>query len=240
MKHRARHFFACYAHRKVMVAASLVIVLSDYVTPRAIAQGSALPEEDIRGPRTPVIIPSPTGLARVQQLLTSKKVLIATPVAAATGVLIWFLMLRRGNHMMPFNSLEQAREALRRIDADRTTLPADDLAERTAGVVRHFISANFGIAAPQRTTEEFFTWLAHTKDSPLQVHTDVLQAFLKSCDMAKFAGAEFDGVERFALLETANRFVQTAAYIAPSGAASAPFPSPVPPSVPPAVPSPTP
>ena len=45
--------------------------------------------------------------------------------------------------------------------------------------------------------------------------------------MAKFAGAEIDGVERFALLETANRFVQAAAYIAPADAIPPPVPPPV-------------
>lgn len=232
MKHRARH------SAFLQVVARLPVILALFLSPPAgLAQDPNAPsqppvEEDIRGPREAIAIPVP---AKTRWDLW----LGAAAALAVMAGLFWQQKNRRAA-VLRQSPLEQAREALRRIDADRTTLPAGDLAERTAGVVRHFIAANFGIAAPQRTTEEFFTWLAHTKDSPLQVHTDVLQAFLKSCDMAKFAGAEFDGVERFALLETANRFVQTAAYIAPSGAASAPVPSPVPPSVPPAVPSPTP
>jgi hypothetical protein len=111
--------------------------------------------------------------------------------------------------------VDQAREALRDIDRQRESLPAGDLAEQTANVVRRFIAGNFGIAAPQRTTEEFLQSLTTSSHSPLQPHAALLQEFLTTCDQAKFAGAEFDPVERFALLDIANRFIQAAAYSAP-------------------------
>ena len=118
------------------------------------------PEEDIRGPRAPIEIPAPAKLS------TAKKVLIATPVAATAGLLLWFFMFRRGNPLLTIPPVDQAREALRGIDRQRESLPAGDLAEQTANVVRRFIAGNFGIAAPQRTTEEFLHSLTTTQPLP--------------------------------------------------------------------------
>ena len=168
------------------------------------------PEEDIRGPRAPVIIPAP------DKLTTTQKVLITTPLAAAAGFLIWFLMFRRSPPVIVIPPLEQAREALRVIDRQRETLPAGDLAQQAANVVRHFIAGNFGIAAPQRTTEEFLKSFTSDDNSPLKPQADLLQEFLTTCDKAKFAGTDFDPVERFALLETAGRFIQSAARSTPA------------------------
>ena len=163
------------------------------------------PEEDIRGPRAPVVIPIP------DKLTTTQKVLITTTVAVPAGFLIWFLMFRRAQPALAMPPLEQAREALRVIDRERETLPAGDLAQQTANVVRQFIAGNFGIAAPQRTTEEFLKSLTTERHSPLQPQLETLKEFLITCDKAKFAATDFDPVERFALLETAGRFIQSAA-----------------------------
>ena len=224
MNHPARHYTIPQLIRHLLPG--VLLMLSQ---PGAISQDTAAPgpppaEEDIRGPREAILIPVP---AKTRWGLW----LGLAAVLAVVAAVVWLRKNQRAA-ILRLSPLEQAREALRRIDAERTTLSAGDLAERAAGVVRHFIAGNFGIAAPQRTTEEFFKWLSDSKNSPLQVHGEVLQNFLTSCDMAKFAGADFDGVERFALLETANRFVQAAAYIAPAEA--------TPPPVPTAVHSPTP
>lgn len=166
--------------------------------------------EDIRGPRAPVVIPVP------DKLTLTQKVLITTPLAAAAGFIIWFLMFRRPHPSYKVPPLEQAREALRGIDREREILPAGDLAQQTANVVRQFIAGSFGLAAPQRTTEEFLKSLITDQNSPLQPQLETLQEFLTTCDRAKFAGADFDPVERFALLETAGRFIQAAARITPA------------------------
>jgi hypothetical protein len=212
MKRRAPH--PCLRQACGLLAAGFSLT-------HALAQnpGQAAPEEDIRGPRAPIEIPAPARLS------TTKKVLIATPVAATAGLLLWYFMFRRGHPLLTVSPVDQAREALRGIDRQRESLPAGDLAEQTANVVRRFIAGNFGIAAPQRTTEEFLQSLTTTHHSPLQPHAVLLQEFLTTCDKAKFAGAEFDPVERFALLDNANRFVQAAAYSAPGVAPAPPVPS---------------
>jgi len=216
MKRRAPH--PCFRQVCGLLAAGFFLT-------HALAQnpGQPPPEEDIRGPRAPIEIPAPARLS------TAKKVLIATPVAATAGLLLWFLMFRRGHPLLTLPPVDQAREALRGIDRQRETLPAGDLAEQTANVVRRFIAGNFGIAAPQRTTEEFLQSFT-TRHSPLQPHAELLQEFLTTCDKAKFARAEFDSVERFALLETATRFIQAAAYSAPVVALPTPSRPPSPPA----------
>ena len=210
MKRRALH--PCLRQVCGLLAAGFILTHAQAQIP-----GPPPAEEDIRGPRAPIEIPAPAKLS------TAKKVLLATPVAATAGLLLWFFMFRRGHPLLTIPPVDQAREALRGIDRQRESLPAGDLAEQTANVVRRFIAGNFGIAAPQRTTEEFLQSLTTTHHSPLQPHAALLQEFLTTCDKAKFAGAEFDPVERFALLDTANRFVQAAAYSAP--AAAPPVPS---------------
>ena len=192
-----------------ILAAAFALAFSPAPCPAQTSGAMPAAGEDIRGPRAPVVIPAP------DKLTTTQKVLITTPVAAAAGWLIWFLMFRRGNPIFLIPPLEQAREALRVIDRERETLPAGDLAQQTANVVRQFIAGNFGIAAPQRTTEEFLRALTIGQSSPLLTQLEVLQEFLVTCDKAKFAGTDFDPIERFALLETAGRFIQSAARSTP-------------------------
>ena len=218
MKHRAFH--PCVTQACGLLAAGFFLTHAQAQNP-----GQPAPEEDIRGPRAPIEIPAPARLS------TTQKVLIATPVAATAGLLLWFLMFRRGNPLLTIPPVDQAMEALRSIDRQRESLPAGDLAEQTANVVRRFIAGNFSIAAPQRTTEEFLQSLTAASHSTLQPHAELLQEFLTTCDKAKFAGAEFDPVERFALLDTANRFIQAAAYSAPNVAPPV-FSSPVAPENP--------
>lgn len=180
------------------------------------------PEEDIRPAREAIAIPAPP------KFTTTQKALTATTILAASGLLLWFLLRRRTAHSAAMLPFDQAREALRGIDAQRETLAAGELAEQTANVVRQFIAANFGIAAPQRTTEEFLRSLTTSAaPSPLVPHGDLLREFLTTCDKAKFARGDFDPVQRFGLLETANRFLQAAAFTAP---AAPPNSSPLPPA----------
>ena len=212
MKRHALH--PCFRQVCGLLAAGFLLTHTQGQNP-----GQPPAEEDIRGPRAPIEIPAPAKLS------TAKKALIAIPVAATAGLLLWFFMFRRGHPLLTIPPVDQAREALRGIDRQRESLPAGELAEQTANVVRRFIAGNFGIAAPQRTTEEFLQSLTTTHHSPLQPHAALLQEFLTTCDKAKFAGAEFDPVERFALLDNANRFVQAAAYSPPGVAPAPPVPS---------------
>ena len=80
---------------------------------------------------------------------------------------------------------------------------------RISDILRHYIENRFGLHAPEQTTEEFLGALSATRTlTPPQ--KELLRAFLKHCDLVKFAehipGDEdiqrtFDGCKHF-ILET--------------------------------------
>ena len=158
-------------------------------------------EDDIRGPRAPVEIPVPEEFSLTPWL-------IVAAVLAAMALTFWWWKTRRGKSG-GISVQDRAIHELAAIDRERNNLAAGPLADHAAGVVRRFIAGRFGIAAPQRTTEEFLRPLTGDA-SPLASHTELLRGFLQSCDAAKFAGASFDASERHALLEAAFRFVRSA------------------------------
>jgi hypothetical protein len=158
-------------------------------------------EEDILGPRKPVVIPVPEKPFEISPVAVG-----GTLAAAALLVLLWWHLRGKRIEVAP---AERALTELGIIDSSRNALASGTLADRSADVVRKFVAERFGIAAPRRTTEEFLRELAANAASPLAVHSPLLRGFLKSCDMAKFAGAGFDAAERLALLETARRFIRS-------------------------------
>lgn len=57
---------------------------------------------------------------------------------------------------------------------------------RIANIIRHYIEDRFGLLAPERTTEEFFTEMAHT-DKLEDPHKLLIREFLEQCDRVKYA-----------------------------------------------------
>jgi hypothetical protein len=156
--------------------------------------------EDIRPPKALVEIPQP------------KK----APVALWTGIgggllallistLLWKRHARRQKLKSP---PEVALASLTELERTREALTAEAFANRAAQAVRQYIADRFGLAAPRRTTEEF---LRDVEKSPLIGESDHLRAFLKSCDLAKFAGSNLDSAQRGELLQTARGFVNATA-----------------------------
>lgn len=170
--------------------------------PALFAQAPAAAEGDIRPARGKIEIPVPEVFDRTPWLITA---------AVALVLLILILWLRRRKtKSRPLPPVERAVQALNAIDRERNNIPAGPLADQSAGVVRQFIAERFGIAAPRRTSEEFLRTLMAQTSSPLSAHTERLREFLHSCDLAKFAGTDFDASERLKLLETAFDFVRAA------------------------------
>ena len=73
-------------------------------------------------------------------------------------------------------------------------------------ILRHYIEARFGLLAPERTTEEFLTEMAHTNQLDA-AHKILIREFLERCDMVKYAKY---GPSNFEIKETydaAKRFI---------------------------------
>ncbi len=166
---------------------------------RVAAQTPAAVGEDIRGPKALVEIPQPARPPVAQWLAIGGG-------AAALG-LAWLWWRRRQRRQRIQTPPQVALAALAELAAGREGFSAEVFANRAADVVRHYIAGRFGLAAPRRTTEEFLRALAQDAFAGLSAESDHLRAFLKSCDLAKFAGAALDGAQRDELLQTARAFI---------------------------------
>jgi hypothetical protein len=158
--------------------------------------------EDIRGPKPLVEIPVPE----------------KPPIALWSGVgggglllalAAWFWKKRARNQLRK-SPPEIALASLAELEASRETIAAEAFANRAAQTVRQYIAERFGLAAPRRTTEEFLHDLAKNEGSPSLIgESDHLRSFLKSCDLAKFAGSNLDSRQRGELIDAARGFIQS-------------------------------
>jgi hypothetical protein len=107
---------------------------------------------------------------------------LAVLVAAA----VWLWLCKRhkpvtvASPVTPPSAFEVALAALQRLRQDNP--PAEEFYTRLSDIVRHFIEGQFGLRAPERTTEEFLAEAALPPDS-----MSLLGAFLQESDLVKFA-----------------------------------------------------
>jgi hypothetical protein len=160
-------------------------------------------EEDIRGPKPLVEIPR-SEKSPVMLWLS----LGASALLLGLAVVLWKKQSAKQKLKSP---REIAMASLSQLDANREGLAAEVFANRVAQTVRQYIAEHFGIAAPRRTTEEFFQDLTKQENSPIIGESDHLKQFLKSCDLAKFAGSSLNSKQRDELLQAARGFILTAA-----------------------------
>lgn len=155
---------------------------------------------DIRGPKALVEIPVPEKTPYSFWAGVGGGVLVA-----ALGMLLWKRHARRQLLKTP---QEVALKSLVELESNREALAAEAFANRAAQTLRSYISDRFGLAAPRRTTEEFLHDIVRN-DSVLSGETDLLKTFLKSCDLAKFAGSQLDENQRRELLDAARGFIRS-------------------------------
>ncbi len=157
--------------------------------------------EDIRGPKALVDIPVP------------EKTPIALYSSIAGGILLCalaaYLWKKRAHSQQLKTPREVALASLADLEATSKNLAAEAFANNAAHTVRQYIADRFSLVAPRLTTEEFLHALTKDTSSPLHAESDHLRAFLKSCDLAKFAGVNLDFNQRIELLETARKFVRS-------------------------------
>lgn len=158
------------------------------------------PTDDIRGPRGYVEIPVP------------QKPPIALWSGIAAGLLavmiVWYLMRKLDHKKKARSPLAIALASLSELAGTGEKLPAETFANNAARTIREYIASQFGIAAPRRTTEEFLNELTNNEASPIANQSDHLRGFLKSCDLAKFAGSNLNMNQRDELLQAARGFVE--------------------------------
>ncbi|MEI6818636.1 MAG: hypothetical protein WCL19_03440 [Verrucomicrobiota bacterium] len=184
--------------RGLLIAAfSLCLGLSGHLSAQAPAA-----EEDIRGPKA---------LVEIQQPQKTPIMLWASIVGGVLVLSAAAIFWHRRQRKTPVTSpTEIALADLKKIAASYDLVTAEVFANRAAQTVRSYISARFGLAAPRRTTEEFLRDLAKQDGLSLIGESDYLKAFLKSCDLAKFAGSNLSTAQREDLLQSARNFVAVA------------------------------
>lgn len=77
---------------------------------------------------------------------------------------------------------------------------------RVSDVLRHYMEDQFQLRAPERTTEEFLSELQHNAVLGLQEQL-LLRAFLRHCDLVKFAKAEPTSEEIRETYQTCEKFI---------------------------------
>ena len=190
--------------RAAVVAAVAACVL---LGPARLSAQSPDATEDIRPPKDMVAIPQ-----EEKSLLASQP---ARWLAIGGGALLCVLAAWLWRRHRRRNSLRSPAEtalwSLAELELLREAIAAEAFANRAADTVRIYLAERFGLAAPRRTTEEFLHDLAQDGNSPLSGHGDLLRAFLKSCDMAKFAALPLDAGQRGDLIRAAREFVAATA-----------------------------
>ena len=107
----------------------------------------------------------------------------------------------------PLGPKEATLEALALMKRELMVGSDHDFGIRLSTLLRNYLNAFFGLAAPRQTTEEFLRSLQGEKRFSV-AEQEALSNFLHQADLLKFAQGVFQAEERLALIEAAERFVQ--------------------------------
>lgn len=191
-----RYMFRFHRSRCLLIA--VLIGLSGHLSAQAPDQG-----EDIRGPKALVEIPVPEKPPYALWAGIGGGALVL-----ALAAVLWRKHARKQRRKSP---PEIALASLTELEATREAIAAEAFANRAAQTVRQYIAERFRLVAPRLTTEEFLHALTKDESSPLVAESDHLRAFLKSCDLAKFAGSHLNSDQRVELIDTARNFIRSTA-----------------------------
>ena len=155
---------------------------------------------DIAGP-VAVQNPTPWGLYIVLMLM----------LAAALGALYWYKYIRvvpGPPPPLPIPPHVRALEALEAIEREKLVEKGlyKEYYIRVSDVLRHYMEDEFHLRAPERTTEEFLAEIQHNAVLGLQEQL-LLRAFLRHCDLVKFAKAEPSSEEIRETFQTCEKFI---------------------------------
>jgi hypothetical protein len=135
-------------------------------------------------------------------------------LAAGGGVAaaMFYILRRSPSGLRPAPRIPAYRKALDAIEriAAAGWLERGDFDQfytQLSAVVRHYVEDRFGIHAPEQTTEEFLSELAH-RPTLAGPHRSLLARFLEQSDLVKFARAHPSSREGESALQSARTFVQ--------------------------------
>jgi hypothetical protein len=101
-------------------------------------------------------------------------------------LLVWRLVSR---HKVP-NARTAYALAMEKLEKARALMREDEPAPYAVAVsetIRTYLSQRFHSPSDRRTTEEFLRQMQQDTATPLAEHAELLGAFLRSCDLVKFA-----------------------------------------------------
>lgn len=115
-------------------------------------------------------------------------ILLALGVLAFLGLawLIWKWAARRGA-MNPKTAYELALEKLEKARALMREEDPAPYAVAVSETIRTYLGQRFHSPSDRRTTEEFLRQMQQDTATPLAEHAELLGAFLRACDLVKFA-----------------------------------------------------
>jgi hypothetical protein len=151
-------------------------------------------------------------------------ILSALGVLAFLGLvwLIWKWAARRGI-MSPKTAYDLALEKLEKA---RALMREDDPAPYAVAVsetVRAYLGQRFHSPSDRRTTEEFLRQMQQDTSTPLAEHAELLGAFLRACDLVKFARYQPTLAELEEVQQRAVNFVTATKPVPADGKAGAPL-----------------
>lgn len=123
-------------------------------------------------------------------------------ILAILGYFIW-----RARRQRPLTKGELMLQALAAMKKDLMLGTDHDFGIRVSTLLRNYLNAVFGLAAPLQTTEEFLKSL-HGKECFSISEQEALTVFLRQSDVLKFAQGIAEAEERLNLIEAAEQFVK--------------------------------
>lgn len=132
-------------------------------------------------------------------------------LAAAAAAAYWYKFVRIVPGPPPAPPIPPHVRALAALEAiQREKLVESGLYKeyyiRVSDVLRHYMEDQFQLRAPERTTEEFLAEIQHNAVLGLQEQL-LLRAFLRHCDLVKFAKAEPSPEEIRETYQTCEKFI---------------------------------
>ncbi len=107
----------------------------------------------------------------------------------------------------PPSPYELAQKRLNEVRQEMVNLDDKKFSSRLSLALRQYIEASFGLRAPEQTTEEFLK-AAQSDHKISESALQSLEAFLKLCDLAKFAQHQLQIDDKNKLWDTAQQFIE--------------------------------